>query len=99
MVAITIADEGPGIPENEREQVFERFWRRRRGERKAGVGLGLPLARSLIELHGGHILIGDAAGGGAEVTCLLPAEALVEPHAGTVPDEITGQAAEIHGPN
>ncbi|HAE49170.1 MAG: sensor histidine kinase [Tistrella sp.] len=75
VVAITISDQGPGIPEDEREQVFERFWRRRRGERKAGVGLGLPLARSLIELHGGRIRIDDAPGGGARITCFLPVQA------------------------
>jgi two-component system OmpR family sensor kinase len=72
-----VSDEGPGIPESERERVFEPFYRADRARTpgvRAGVGLGLTLARRIAEAHGGTIHIAAAHGErGCLVTLELPA--------------------------
>jgi signal transduction histidine kinase len=62
--AITVRDHGPGIPEAERDLVFQRFWRADR-RREKGAGLGLSIVRRAMELHGGAVRVMDAPGGGA----------------------------------
>ena len=56
-VELTVADEGPGIPENELEHIFDRFWRgeKSRARSTGGAGLGLSIARQLVEAQGGKI--------------------------------------------
>ncbi len=74
-VIIRVADDGPGIPEVDRERVFERFVRldEARSRETGGTGLGLPVVRSILEAHGGRVSIGgDTILGGALVTILLP---------------------------
>jgi two-component system OmpR family sensor kinase len=64
-VRICIEDGGPGIPPEERERVFERFYqtdKSRRGDRARGVGLGLAIAREIIQAHAGSISIRDPQG-------------------------------------
>jgi two-component system, OmpR family, sensor histidine kinase KdpD len=70
-VQVRIADQGPGITPDNRERVFEPFVR---GEGSAGTGLGLAIARAIVEAHGGRIWVGDAPGGGAAVTIVLPGQ-------------------------
>ncbi|MFF3437396.1 ATP-binding protein [Streptosporangium sp. NPDC002721] len=53
--AVTVTDHGPGIPADEREHVFERFWRGRRDV--PGTGLGLPIARQIALAHGGDLTL------------------------------------------
>jgi signal transduction histidine kinase len=66
MIALTIADDGPGIPPGDRERVFEPFFTSRRAS--GGTGLGLPITRSLLESHGGDIaLIAMAKGAGFRI--------------------------------
>jgi signal transduction histidine kinase len=62
---ISVADDGPGIPVAERERVFDRFTRLddARSRDEGGSGLGLPIAREIVEAHGGRIDIGDGPGG------------------------------------
>lgn len=60
---ITIEDEGPGIPEEERSRVFQRFYQIARSEPKLGSGLGLAIARRIADLHGGSITLADTAKG------------------------------------
>ena len=71
---LTVADHGPGIPEEERERVFELFYRvndpSSRGTR--GVGIGLALARQLVGQLEGTISVGDAPGGGASFRVTIP---------------------------
>lgn len=74
-VLLSVSDEGPGIPEAERESVFHPFWRGERArERVPGLGVGLSIARDLCVLSGGDIHVGDARGGhGARFDVILPA--------------------------
>ena len=64
--AIAVRDHGPGVPADQRERIFERFWRADR--RTSGAGLGLAIARRVMELHGGAVTVDDAPGGGAVFT-------------------------------
>lgn len=68
--AVTVSDEGPGIPEESMTRVFTRFWR---GSKRGGTGLGLYIVKGLIEAHGGDITVGRAPGGGARFRFTLPA--------------------------
>ncbi|WP_407908539.1 sensor histidine kinase [Lysobacter claricitrinus] len=74
---VDVVDRGPGIPEAEREHVFEMFHRLARGDRgPSGTGLGLAITRAIVLAHGGAIAIDSPANGGARVRMTLPA---VEP--------------------
>ena len=77
-VRFTVADTGPGIPDGEKERVFERFYRtdRARTDREHD-GLGLCIAREIISLHGGTIRAEDTPGGGATFVVELPGEGRV----------------------
>ncbi|MDX7953567.1 PAS-domain containing protein [Lichenihabitans sp. Uapishka_5] len=68
-----VTDEGRGIPLDLLDQVFDRFHSDTAGTRHRGVGLGLSMVRSLMELHGGEVLIDSAPGEGTSVTCIFPA--------------------------
>lgn len=74
MVEFLVSDDGPGIPEEDRERVFDRFVRlddsRSRGE--GGSGLGLALARSIARSHGGEVTIVASHHGGATLLARLP---------------------------
>ncbi|SHM47757.1 sensor histidine kinase [Actinacidiphila paucisporea] len=67
--AVTVSDEGAGIPEESMSRVFTRFWR---GSKRGGTGLGLYIVKGIVEAHGGTIAVGRAAGGGAEFRFVLP---------------------------
>jgi two-component system osmolarity sensor histidine kinase EnvZ len=73
-VEIVLDDNGPGIPVDEREDVFRPFYRVEdsRNSSTGGVGLGLPIARDIVQSHGGDIVLGDSALGGLRVTITLP---------------------------
>ena len=77
-VMLTVADDGPGIPEADLSRVFERFYRvdkaRSRGAKDpGGTGLGLAIVKHLIELHGGRVHAANRPEGGAIFTIELPA--------------------------
>lgn len=72
-VTITVDDSGPGIPEEFRERVFERFFRVDTAP-ASGVGIGLYIARQVIEAHGGTVRCGVSPLGGARFTVTLPTE-------------------------
>lgn len=78
--AVTVADDGPGLTESEREHVFERFFR---GSNAAirydgGAGLGLPVAKAIVEAHGGQIALTSESGGGVQARFTLPNRARLE---------------------
>ncbi|WP_175407987.1 ATP-binding protein [Streptomyces sp. TRM64462] len=70
--AVTVSDEGPGIPEESMGRVFTRFWR---GSTRGGTGLGLYIVKGIVEAHGGTITVGRSPSGGAEFRFTLPVAA------------------------
>ncbi|WP_327237442.1 ATP-binding protein [Streptomyces sp. NBC_01317] len=70
--AVTVCDEGPGIPEESMGRVFTRFWR---GSKRGGTGLGLYIVKGIVEAHGGTITVGRGPGGGAQFRFVLPVAA------------------------
>ncbi|WP_354643458.1 sensor histidine kinase [Kitasatospora camelliae] len=68
--AVTVSDEGAGIPEDSMPRVFTRFWR---GSKRGGTGLGLYIVKGIVEAHGGSIRVTRAPGGGARFRFILPA--------------------------
>ena len=71
-VCFRVSDQGKGVPAGERDRVFERFVRLEDAGRLPGSGLGLSIARSLVELNGGRLRLGEAEGGGALFEIALP---------------------------
>jgi signal transduction histidine kinase len=73
-VVIEVADEGPGIPQEEAERVFERFYRPdpSRSAPAGGAGLGLSIARWIVDLHGGRIRVEEAEPHGCRMVVELP---------------------------
>ncbi len=71
-VFFSVEDKGSGIPPDLVGHVFERFKTRTTGSRHRGVGLGLSIVRSLVELHGGRVRIDSVQGEGTTVTCIFP---------------------------
>ena len=71
MARLTVADNGPGIPAEERERVFDRFYRLEASRTTEGNGLGLSLARAVVRLHGGTITLEDN-GPGLRAVVALP---------------------------
>jgi signal transduction histidine kinase len=71
---LTVGDDGRGIPEGDRERVFDRFVRldAARARSGGGAGLGLAIVSEVVAAHGGNVAIGDRPGGGALVTVQLP---------------------------
>jgi two-component system sensor histidine kinase KdpD len=77
-VVIAVRDEGPGIPVDDLERIFDKFYRVRGGDRqRAGTGLGLAICRGFIEAQGGTIVAANRADrSGAIFTIRLPIEEL-----------------------
>ncbi len=75
-LVVSVDDDGPGIPPQQRERVFDRFHRSEpsRDRASGGSGLGLGIARSIVELHGGQIWVDDSPLGGARVSFELPVQ-------------------------
>ena len=71
--SLSVGDQGPGIPPEERERVFERFTRGgTAGPHDGGTGLGLAIARWAVDLHGGRIAVADTGGNGCRIDVALP---------------------------
>jgi signal transduction histidine kinase len=71
-VVIGVRDRGPGIPREEHGVIFEKFGRAKGGAGRAGTGLGLFIARSIAEAHGGTVEVRSVPGQGATFTLTLP---------------------------
>jgi signal transduction histidine kinase/transcriptional regulator with GAF, ATPase, and Fis domain len=74
MVEVAVKDTGEGIPQEDQEKVFEKFYQveKRRHGRKTGTGLGLPLCKKLVEAHGGRIWVESRVGSGSTFKFNLP---------------------------
>ena len=74
-VRLCVADEGPGVPGEDKETVWERFYSKARlGEEPGGLGLGLAIVREIAGAHGGQTFLEEAPGGGAVFGFTLPIE-------------------------
>jgi signal transduction histidine kinase len=73
-IAVTIDDDGPGLPEEELERVFRPFYRveQSRSRDTGGVGLGLSVARTVFRAHGGDVVLSNRPEGGLRATVTLP---------------------------
>jgi two-component system sensor histidine kinase MprB len=87
---LIVRDRGPGIPEDERPHVFDRFYRGSGARGRPGSGLGLAIVRQVAESHGGTIGVEEAVGGGALFRLTLVADS---PSAGTGPVPARGAAS------
>ena len=72
-VRISVIDHGRGIPEEVKQKVFDRFESHSLGSSHRGVGLGLSIVRSIVELHGGRVELESTPGIGTKVTVIFPA--------------------------
>ena len=82
-VSIVVEDTGSGIPKEDLAHVFDRFFRgdRSRNRRSGGLGLGLPIARDLVEIEAGHLDIRSTVGVGTRVTVSYPRSVVVRDEA------------------
>lgn len=79
-VDVTVDDDGPGIPEGERDRVFERFWRLDPNRAKPGIGLGLSIVQGLVVACGGKVWVDDpGAAGGTRFRVRLQAAPVTAP--------------------
>ena len=69
---IDVDDDGPGVPPDQLEKVFEPFWRGDASRSSGGMGLGLSIARSCAQAHGGNVVLTNRIGGGLRASILLP---------------------------
>jgi signal transduction histidine kinase len=77
-VLFTIADTGPGIPREHLSDIFSPYWQAKRTERM-GAGLGLPIAKGIVEAHGGRIWVESEPGRGTQFYFTLPVDSAPEP--------------------
>jgi signal transduction histidine kinase len=73
-LTFSVTDTGPGIPAGQLESIFEKYKRLKAGEGENGFGLGLAIARKIVELHGGSIRAEAAPGGGAYFAFFVPVQ-------------------------
>ncbi|KQQ88520.1 PAS domain-containing sensor histidine kinase [Massilia sp. Leaf139] len=71
-IELAVRDHGPGVPQDEQTLVFNKFYRGRNADGMPGSGLGLYMARSIVEVHGGVLSLVTPPGGGAEFRIWLP---------------------------
>jgi two-component system sensor histidine kinase KdpD len=80
---ISVSDEGPGVPPRLRTRIFEKFFRASEASDRRGFGLGLAIARGIVEAHGGRIWMEDAAQGrGSKVSFTVPCQSGAQSNAG-----------------
>ncbi|MFE3094480.1 ATP-binding protein [Streptomyces sp. NPDC059248] len=88
-VEVRVADRGPGVPDDEKERIFEPFQRYGDAPRGAGVGLGLAVARGFVEAMGGTLSAEDTPGGGMTMVLTLTAAPGTKPVTPDLPAQVT----------
>ena len=76
-IRVRVSDEGPGIPREEHEKVFEAFYRGKENPESSGSGLGLAISKAIVTAHGGRIWVEETTGGGTAVVFDIPLEEAV----------------------
>ena len=92
LLAFSVEDQGVGIPKDQLNRVFDRFESRSYGSKHRGAGLGLSIVKSLVELHGGSMVLESEPGQGTRVTVKLPRNGLRQVAGQQAPLEIAHQA-------
>ncbi|MBI4396318.1 MAG: GAF domain-containing protein [Elusimicrobia bacterium] len=89
-IIVSIRDTGAGIPESERERIFEKFYRMKQtyAHSVRGTGLGLAICKSLVELHGGRIWVDSKLGQGSDFQFALPIQPRTETPESKSPKEV-----------
>jgi two-component system sensor histidine kinase BaeS len=72
VAVLEVTDSGPGVPVDEREAIWERFYQGRAGRARPGSGIGLAVVKELVTAHGGTVTLESPAGGGAKFVVQLP---------------------------
>ncbi len=90
-IEVSVTDSGPGIPVDQEEQIFDRFFTQGSGEGRlsVGTGIGLSVSRELVQLHEGRIFVATPPEGGARFTVWLPETYVtaIQSHPAAVPEE------------
>jgi signal transduction histidine kinase len=96
---ITVADEGPGIPEKDLPHIFDRFYRvdKTRARRLGGAGLGLPIAKTIVEAHGGRIEAQSRPGEGIRMKIQLPLLGATDLADRTAPEDVRWRTPASRG--
>jgi two-component system phosphate regulon sensor histidine kinase PhoR len=76
-IEVKVVDDGPGIPEDSQERIFERFYRvdKARSREQGGTGLGLAIVKHVVQAHGGDVRLESVPGDGSAFIFTLPASA------------------------
>ena len=88
MVRVAVSDDGPGIAPEQMPRIFDRYWHLAQRESRHGAGLGLYIAKGIIENHGGRIWVESTLGHGSTFFFTLPAVDVVEAHASNLNREV-----------
>jgi len=94
-VVLEVRDHGPGLPTDENDALFDRFWRAEAGRKqgKAGAGLGLAIVAGIVAAHHGDVRAENAPGGGARFTVTLPVDSTAHDEAPTGADAASAAPA------
>jgi two-component system sensor histidine kinase KdpD len=99
-LSMAVEDHGPGVPEGQRQRIFDSFYRgRRHTDRHPGSGLGLAICRGIAEAHGGTVSVETTPGGGATFVLHLPPSSVHQSSHQSVHQDVGGGTSPHAGEN